>query len=136
MAELSLITDRTAADVAAGNDKGYYNASDLNRVGKAVQYLADVFHGLGYGFSVSPKTDWKETDWPTASTMAQYLQDIATLRGLLEMLKTTPEAPHSMENLTHTTANDIEKILLDVEDTVSRIQAAMLYAGEIYSGEV
>ena len=37
---LSLITDRTRADVANETDKGFYNASDLNRVGAAVEYIA------------------------------------------------------------------------------------------------
>ena len=37
----TLITDRTQADVDAGNAKGSYNAEDLNRVGSAMNYVAD-----------------------------------------------------------------------------------------------
>ena len=132
---LHLITDRTAADVTVQNDKGTYNAGDLNRVGAAVQYIADLFHGLGYGFTVSPKTDWKETDWPTPSDMERYLKDVSTLRGLLTQIDTTPNVPRSMEKLTHWTANDIEQILMDLDDSITRLKAAMFYAGEIYSGE-
>lgn len=132
---LHLVTDRTAADVAARNDKGTYNAEDLNRVGAAIQYVADLFHGLGYGFSVSPKTDWKDTDWPTPSDMERYLLDVSTLRGLLTQMETTPNVPRSMAKLTHWTANDIEQILVDLDDSITRMKAAMFYAGEIYSGE-
>ena len=32
---MDLITDRTYEDVAQGNSKGYYNASDILRVEKA-----------------------------------------------------------------------------------------------------
>ena len=38
---LHLVTDRTQADVTARNQKGTYNASDLNRVGAAMIYVAD-----------------------------------------------------------------------------------------------
>ena len=37
---LTLITDRTAMDVAQNTTKGFYNATDLNRVGAAVEYVA------------------------------------------------------------------------------------------------
>ena len=132
---LHLVTDRTQADVTAQNAKGTYNADDLNRVGAAVRYVADLFHGLGYGFSVSPKTDWKETDWPTPSDMERYLRDVSTLRGLLTQMETTPNVPKSMAKLTHCTANDIEQILMVLNDSITRLKAAMFYAGEIYSGE-
>ena len=132
----TLITDRTQADVKARNAKGTYNASDLNRVGDAVQYLAGIFKDLGYSVPVEPKRDWGESNLPTPSTMARYLQDVETLRCLLEQLETTPAVPGSMENLTYVSANDIEKILLDVHSTIQRIIESMFYAAEIYSGEV
>lgn len=133
--QLILVTDRTAADVAAQNAKGTYNAIDLIRVGEAVQYLADILDGLGYVCPVSAKLDWKETDWPTPSDMERYLLDVSTLRGLLTQMETTPDVPNSMEKLTHWTANDIEKILMDIDDTLTRLQSSMFYSGELYSGE-
>ena len=75
---LNLITDRTQADVdyaarlnAAGWDgmtedertawtlglKGTYNASDLNRVGNAVNYVAGRLENAGYSAPVDPKID-------------------------------------------------------------------------------
>lgn len=130
-----LVTDRTAADVAEQNAKGTYNAADLNRVGEAMNYVADRLKAAGYDPHISPKTDWKETDWPTPSDMERYLRDVSTLRGLLTQMETTPDVPKSMEKLTHWTANDIEQILMDMNDTIARLKAAMFYAGEIYSGE-
>ena len=44
----TLVTDRTQADVAAGNAKGTYNAADLNRVSAAVKYIAERFASYGY----------------------------------------------------------------------------------------
>lgn len=132
----TLVTDRTQADVKARNAKGTYNASDLNRVGDAVHYLAGLFKDLGYSVPVEPKRDWGESNWPTPSIMARYLQDVSTLRGLVEQLETTPAVPSSMEKLTYVSANDIEKILLDVHDAIQRIMDSMFYSAEICSGEV
>ena len=97
---LSLITDRTRADVANQTDKGFYNASDLNRVGAAVQYVAERFAAQGYTVTVSPKTDWLASDIPTASELETYRQNIAALRALLAVMPTTPKAPDSMAGLT------------------------------------
>ena len=89
-----LITDRTAADVnrvkalaakgwagmtAAertewlGEMRGAYNASDLNRVGSAVDYVAKRLRSCGIFVSVAPRMDWQETDIPTRAEMAAYL---------------------------------------------------------------
>ena len=123
----TLITDRAAGST--------YGADDLNRVGNAVAYLAERFREAGYAVNVSPKTDWTEHDWPTPSDMERYLRDVSTLRGLLTQLETTPNVPRSMAKLTHWTANDIEQILVDLDDSITRMKASMFYAGEIYSGE-
>jgi hypothetical protein len=69
----TLITDRTLDDVMTGTDKGYYNATDLNRVGEAVESIAGRFTGYGYAVEVSPKADWSKSDTPTAS---RYRKDI------------------------------------------------------------
>lgn len=43
---MNLITDRTYEDVAQGNSKGYYNASDLLRVENAAYELAELYRNL------------------------------------------------------------------------------------------
>lgn len=133
---LSLITDRTRADVVNQTEKGFYNASDLNRVGAAVQYVAERFAAQGYAVTVSPKTDWLASDIPTASELETYRQNIASLRALLAVMPTTPEAPDSMAGLTYTEANDIEQILLDLDTLLTNAALAWYQSGEIYAGEV
>ena len=44
----SLVTDRTQADVETRNDKGIYQAADLNRVTAAMEARANQFSVLGY----------------------------------------------------------------------------------------
>lgn len=131
----TLIIDRTAADVAAMNSNGTYNASDMNRVGAAVAYVAELLAGYGYIANVSPKTDWTESDIPTASQLEIYRQNIATLRETIAMTEDTPEAPKSMDRLGYVTANAIEQILLDLDTFILNMTQAWFYSGDLYAGE-
>lgn len=154
---LSLITDRTQLDVdrveelaekgwAAmteqeraewlGEMKGAYNASDMNRVGEAVAYVAGRLTDCGYAAPVSPKTDWTEDDEPSTDQLASYLADISTIRGALAVLPSTPATPAEIDGRTHQEANDIEQILLDVDALISNMEQAWHYSGDLYAGEV
>lgn len=133
---LSLITDRTRADVVNQTDKGFYNESDFNRVGAAVQYVAERFAAQGYTVAVNPKKDWLASDIPTSSELEAYRQNIAALRALLAVMPTTPETPDSMAGLTYTEANSIEQILLDLDTLLTNAALAWYQSGEIYAGEV
>ena len=133
---LSLITDRTRADVANQTDKGFYNASDLNRVGAAVEYIAGRFAALGYACPVTVKKDWLTSDAPTASQLETYRQNIVTLRGRIAVMASTPEAPASMAGLNYVKANDIEQILLDLDALIDKLIKSWYFTGEVYAGEV
>ena len=141
---LHLITDRMKSDVLNGTAKGSYKASDLNRVGAAMNYVADRLREVGYDPHINPKTDWKEGDWMTPAAQAVYLGDLAELRKQFTLYETTPEVPprilataiNSNDGLTYTWANDIEQILMDIDVLLTNIAAGWLYSGEIYSGEV
>ena len=141
---LVLITDRTKSDVINGTEKGSYNASDLNRVGAAMNYVADRLRAAGYDPHISPKTDWKDGDWMTPTAQAVYLGDLAELRKQFELYEATPEVPprilatgiRTNDGLTYVWANNIEQILVDIDALLTNIAAGWLYSGEIYSGEV
>lgn len=124
----TLVTDRGAGT--------YYNASDLNRVGAAVQYVAERFTAQGYTVAVRPKTDWLASDMPTASELETYRQNIAALRALLAVMKSTPETPETMRFLDYIKANDIERILLDLDTLLTNAALAWFYSGDLYAGEV
>ena len=132
----TLVTDRTQADADARNDKGTYNASDLNRVGAAVAYVAGRLLECGTSVDVSPKQDWSESDTPAASQLERYRSDVAALRDALAAMPTTPQAPTTMENLTCGKANDLEKILMDTDVLISNLKAAWFFSGDLFSGEV
>lgn len=133
---LDLITDRTAEDVQLGTKKGTYGATDLNRVGEAIIHVADRLKAAGNDIEVSPKTDWTREDIPTPDQMVYYLEQIQKVRDVLAVHQTAPTVPADMVNLTHTEANDIEKILVDVDQLITNMMAAYYYSGELYGGEV
>lgn len=154
---MSLIFDRTQADVDRvdylssrrwddltdtekaewnGALKGAYNAADLNRVGNAVQYVANRLNSAGCAVDVSPKLDWVIKDIPTIDQMAKYLDEVGTIRSAIAVLPDTPPLPENMGYLTYIEANNIERILWDVNLLINNMIAAWYYSGEIYSGEV
>lgn len=133
---VALVTDRTKMDVIKGTEKGFYNASDLNRVGAAVEHLRKKLDEYGVIVAVAPKLDWKMSDIPTAEQMVRYRADVAALRSALPTAESTPKVPASMSGLDWMKANAIEQILVDLDGTINRIPLGFVYSGEIYAGEV
>ncbi len=158
---LTLITDRTAADVAeakrlrdkliAGevlNDeesaryfaglRGCYNASDMNRVGAAVRYVANRLNAEGYGAHVSPKTDWQMEYAVRQSDWNKYLDEVRHLRRKLTLMRTTPQITDGMYSglKSYAEANAIEQILVDLDWMLTNIIRNYIYAGEVFAGEV
>lgn len=153
----TLITDRTEYDVEyvkalsekgldgmsdaekaewGGKMKGAYNASDLNRVGLAVDYLTSRLRSYGILAKTAPKMDWTVDDAPTISQMRQYIADVEALRSAIAVLQTTPEVPTDMDGLTYAEANDIEQILTDIDRLITNMTAAWFHSGDLFSGEV
>lgn len=133
---LVLITDRTKEDVTNKTAKGFYNVSDLNRVGAAMVYLRDRLNDNGYDVDISPKVDWKEVDTPTNETMTIYLSCVGVLRNALPLPDDTPPVPSSMKKINYIDANNIEKILEVVDSVLAKSISFLWYSGDLYSGEV
>lgn len=135
---LELITDRTAEDVFYENSKGTYNYTDLNRVVGAVNYLVRLFNSYGYYPDITqPKdTPFVENEIPTETQLNAYINNIKELRRTLAVLKTTPNAPESINFIGHVEANNIEQILLDLEIILNAFNTAFLKSNQIllYSG--
>ena len=124
----TLITDR---DINT-----FYNASDLNRVGEAIQYIADKIYALGYEIHVSPKTNWVEADIPLSDQMTHYLEDLRTIRAVLTQPQRTPPVPSDMERLLYTEANDIETILSITDSLIEWMVSIFYFTGDLFAGEV
>lgn len=154
---LNLITDRTARDVerwrllhSKGWDaltaaektewktalKGAYNYEDMNRVESAVVFIANRLTESGYYVAPVVKPSWGVKDHPTKADMDRYMGNIALLRSILPLYPTTPKAPTTNKKLDYLVANDIEKILSDVDRQISAINQSWYYAGDVFTGEI
>ena len=151
---LALITDRTAVDLERARElatkassmtaeelaewlsglKGTYNASDFNRVEKAVEYIADRLQTAGWYVAPVVRIDWRMSDYPSASEMRRYLDNVRLIRSTLPV--GVPQAPDDMNKLTYTEANTIERILELVDAAITNIMENIYYCGEIICGEV
>lgn len=160
LAELNLVTDRTATDVeywkalqqkgyaamtdeekavwSSGTMKGAYNVSDLNRVGEALNYLRESLADAGYisRHLFVAKTDWAVTDIPKANELSEYLAYVGYIRDATVHFADTPRTPADTGTLNYNSANDIEKILLASEYILENIRAVWFYCDDLYCGEV
>lgn len=64
---------------------------------------------------------WYPSDIPTRKQMQQYLDNVKKIRSTLLMLESTPVAPESVRFLDYEKANNIEKILIDVETAITNM---------------
>ena len=154
-----LITDRTLSDVeyveqltlAVKNgtateaqvqeflsvpQKGAYTWEDMNRVEAAVRYVSDRLNALGYDNTLVTVEDWEISDTPNEADMNRYFSNVAQIRATVSVFATTPEAPQSVIGFDVFKANDLEKILIDVDRVLDHIQCSAFYLGDLYLGEV
>lgn len=134
--ELNLVTDRTAADVRLKNEKGTYNAADMNRVSDAVLYLREIFMAFGYGVGKAELRTWTENELPRLSEAETYLAAVRALDGHFVYAAEMISLPETMAKLTYTGANNIEKFLAAMPEVFERMEQAWYFSDELYCGEV
>ncbi|WP_352400152.1 hypothetical protein [Anaerotignum sp.] len=128
----TLITDRTAFDVVQGTSKGFYNFEDLNRVEQAVAELNKTLSNAGYPIGATVKADWGKTDFPTENEMLRYLHNIQLLQD--RFYSSEIATPISMKWLGFEGANNIEKILSNLEDMRKKMIEEYRFCGTINCG--
>lgn len=63
---------------------------------------------------------WYERDIPTPELMENYLENVQSMRSVLELFDSTPATPDSMSGLTYSQANAIEQILFDIDKAIKQ----------------
>lgn len=106
----TLITDRTADDLANDTDKAYIAYTDLNRVEGACELLAGRL-----GVTIQTKV-WNIEDFRTDTEMTRLLGNIKKLRAAYYTKGCTPATPIEITYSSIYQANDIEQILKDLGD--------------------
>jgi len=112
-----MIFDRDQTDLANNTAKAFHNASDLMRINDACLELSNLFNAVGVSNSVSSNlySGWGTDAFErTDARLIQMLDNVTTLRGLIELGPLTPDVPEDFNRPTLEKANDIERILHDI----------------------
>ena len=153
-----LIYDRTQADVNRAielNDKynkgtitpseilewdnflkGAYNYTDLNRIEQWCDYIAEQLNLYGYKVNITTNIelyDWDMEDFPTKETMKTIRDNVEKLK---EAFIAFTYVPGNLEKMTYEKANNLEKVLHELDILINNMIANFYYSGETYSGEV
>lgn len=105
---LDTITDDELAEYMAGL-KGAFNATDLNRLGNTVIFIAELLNSFGKNISVTMKTDWTVYDVPTNEQANAFLNGIKTIKNAEDGVTST--IPDTLDRLDYEKLNGIEKAL-------------------------
>lgn len=132
---ISALTVEEQAEYFNSVVKGSYNYTDLNRVSDACAYIYNLLIQMGYIISnyQTLKNDWVLTDIPTLTEMNKY---ITTLTALKQTLSASQQIPDTMRFLDFNGANNIEKLLVELNDIYDLLLKSMFYSNEVYCGEV
>ncbi len=151
--------------------KGAYNYIDVNRVESVVEYLAerlvrlpeeikqyanservywyDDYFNVDYNpqdyEGIKANNNWTINDIFSKSEREEYLQKILYI--IASIGEAPKDFPSTLENLTHSGANNIEKSLIDFEESLKKLKKdketlilgtkkSWYYSGDLYGGEV
>lgn len=137
----SLIYDRTQSDVdyALNNPdsssllKGAYNYNDLNRIETWCEYLAQQLNSYNYYVDITVKTNWTMEEFPTKVQMKRIRDNVQKLKNAFMSYTSVPA---SLEKMTYQKANDLEKVLYELDTLINNMIASFYYSGEVFAGEV
>lgn len=136
-----LIFDRTQADLKVPNEckeknipypndnlRYSWDFRALNRTEEAMEYVNEIFKELGYFKNMDFKTDWSNEEI-TPEQATRYINNLKTLRSFLIMKSTTPEAPNTINGMSIERANDIEKIIYDINALLDILSKNLIRSG-------
>lgn len=142
-----LIRDRTQADVDYALElrskstyseqdlKGAYNISDRNRIGRTVNYIAELLRTSGNNeANMNIREDWNVYDIIKPSDNNNVLSALICLKKYFPDDKIT-EIPESLDGLTYQKANALENVLYDFCGVFLRIGESWIYCGEAFASD-
>ena len=128
----NLIFDRTQNDLDQGTTKGYYNYTDLNRVESWCEYLANLSTSYSYPVSVAIKKNWTMSDLPNVNDMERIRSNVNALKTAFYAYTDVPE---NLNYMTIEKANDIEKILSEIDNLIKNMINCFRYSNTFSAGE-
>lgn len=114
---------------------GYYDLISNNFSGNSGS--GEIEAGTEIPLPETPKRDpftFFMDDAPPISVFNLYLDNVKKLKNAIKVPVNTPNAPFSMESIKLVDANNIEKILLAVEETINRMETTFVPCGTATCG--
>ena len=112
---------------------GAYRYTDVNRVGAACAEIYAIV--TGYGYTVPNYTalrqNWTDSERFMPSDAQQYL---ATINAIKQAFNASQSIPASMQHISYEDANNIEKLLQEVDALFKRISSVFIRSGVYYGG--
>lgn len=154
---LNLIYDRTTEDVSAASsirakyqalrdwsglteaeitqlERGMLTNVTLNRVANTVSMLASALNAAGYTVETTSQS-FSETDRLKRSKYSVYLANVQAIRDAIAVRVSTPELPAADAKLDYIGANNIEKILADLDELLGWMTYSRKYCGTFAAGQ-
>lgn len=126
----SLIYDRTQQDLLKETDKAYISYIDLNRIESAVKYLSDLLNTYGYRNITVDKTEWRIDE-------IRKQEDCDRIKSNYEVLKNAYGYKFDIPMFNWSTiheANYIERILVNIEELIKKMEFVFRWSNTFYSG--
>lgn len=149
-----MVTDRTAQDVETAKalraklqsgqslttaeetaiERGTCTITMLNRVESKQKELAQILNEYRYMVSIDNKINWTYSDIFTQQDHERLLNNLNKLREAFFIYTNTPPTPTYLYN--YQNANDVEKILVDIEAMIDDMLLRFRECNTFYCGEV
>lgn len=123
-------------------ERGMLTYNTLNRVESAVKTLAAALTSAGYPVEVTPvlkgskseDREWQEGDIVRRAQWTTYLENVRRLRAAYYTLAETGELPKPGDKLGYVGANNIEKVLADIDLLLDGMKSIYRRAGTFTAG--
>ena len=100
----------------------------LNRTELAMEYVYKIFEELGYYKNMKFKTDWLNEEI-TRDEAERYIENLTALRNFILMPSDSPEAPTTINGMTIERANNIEKLIFDMNFVIGSLKKNLIRSG-------
>ncbi|NCC16945.1 MAG: hypothetical protein EOM28_11505 [Clostridia bacterium] len=130
---IQMITDRTLGDVLSQNEKGTFNASDLNRVSTAAEELRLIGIDAGYPIVGTFRRDYMVGEIPLLEKMEYYLSQVHKCQNCFFDLRIP--LPHTMDGLDYMAVNNMERLFVEIEKSIQQMHETKRFCGTTTCGK-
>lgn len=127
-----LIFDRTQQDLENKTKKSFYNYTDLNRIELWCKYISEILNSYSYPVNIITKTNYLRNNLPNESDLERIRGNINTLQKAYFSFTQIPE---NLEYMNWQKANDIEKILYEIDNIIKYMENNFVYCGVARCGQ-